>query len=137
ALLAMLETFNIQSEPRASLPLRTIHRVQHLYFQMRNLLLSLSGGNLKFLSEKLRVEASRSRVRCHILWTRILKWLGPGREYGYQHLRIVTVNHEALAAYEPAPFDGRIVLFRPAAHYQGLNDRCFGWGTIARQGVRV
>jgi hypothetical protein len=137
ALLAMFETYNLQSEPPASLALRMLHKAQNLYFQWRNFLLSLSDGNLAFLSEKLRVEASRFRVRGHMLVTQFVNRFNPGRRHGYEHLRIVAVNHEALAAYEPASFDGRIVLFRPMAHYRGFNDRHFGWGSIARQGVHV
>jgi amino acid adenylation domain-containing protein len=137
ALLAMLETYNVQSEPPASVALRTIHRAQNLYFQTRNLLLSLSDGSIKFLIEKLRVELSRFRVRCHIFYTRVMTRLNRDHQHGYQHLRIAEVNHEALTTYKPSSFDGRIVLFKPRVHYRGFNDQYFGWGSIAKHGVRV
>jgi amino acid adenylation domain-containing protein len=137
ALLAMLETYNVQSEPPPSVSLRTIHRAQNLYFQTRNLLLSFSGGSSKFLVEKFKVELSRFRVKCHIFYSRVMTRLNRRHEPGYQHLQIAAVNHEALTTYKPSSFDGRIVLFRPRVHYTGFNDQYFGWGSVAKHGVRV
>jgi len=47
------------------------------------------------------------------------------------------VNDKAQAAYRPAPYDGKIILFRPKAFYRRFSDRSFGWGEVARQGVEV
>src|SRR5205807_670444 len=48
AVLAMLETYNLEGLPAVSFPLRTIHKAQNLYFHLMNLLLSLSRGGFDF-----------------------------------------------------------------------------------------
>ena len=137
ALLAMIETYNLQSRPPVSFSLKAIHKTQNLYFQVRNLLLSLSEGTSRFFTEKFRVEIGRLKVKCDILYSQFFNQFHPGRRLGYQHLRINVVNDKAQAAYRPAPYDGKIILFRPKAFYRRFSDRSFGWGEVARQGVEV
>jgi len=137
ALLAMIETYNLQSRPPISISLKTIHKAQNLYFQVRNLLLSLSEGTSKFFTEKYRVEVGRLKVKWDILYSQFFNQFHPGRFLGYQHLRINAVNDKAQTAYRPAPYDGKIILFRPKGSYCQFNDRSFGWGEVAKQGVEV
>jgi len=137
ALLAMIETYNLQSRPPISFSLKVIHKAQNLYFQVRNLLLSLSEGTSRFFTEKFRVEIGRLKVKCDILYSQFFNQFHPGHRLGYQHLRINVVNDKAQAAYRPAPYDGKIILFRPKAFYRRFSDRSFGWGEVARQGVEV
>ena len=92
---------------------------------------------MEFLAEKLKVEVSRFKVRCDILRARIVDRFYPGRGASYQHLRIQAANHEAQAAYQPVPYDGRITLFRPKVHYREFNDPYFGWEGLAMQGVQI
>ncbi len=133
----MIETYNLQSRPPISISLKTIHKAQNLYFQVRYLLLSLSEGTFKFFTEKLRVEIGRLKVKWDILYSQFFNQFHPGRFLGYQHLRINAVNDKAQAAYRPAPYDGKIILFRPKGSYCQFNDRSFGWGEVAKQGVEV
>ncbi len=137
ALLAMVETYNMDDVGEFSFPLRTFHRAQNLYFHLKNLLLSLSQGGLGFFLEKLRVQWSRSRVKCNILWATMLDKLGYESGLRYQHLQVRDVNDRAQAAYKPLPYDGKITLFRTQGHYRGLDSWDFGWGRIARHRVRV
>ena len=137
ALLVMIETYNIQSQPPVSFPLKLVHKAQNLYFQIRNLFLSLSEGTSKFFTEKYRVEIGRLKVKWDILYSKFFNQLHPGHRLGYQHLRIHVVNDKAQEAYRPAPYDGKIVLFRTKSFYRRFNDRWFGWGKVAKQGVEV
>jgi aspartate racemase len=137
ALLAMIETYNLQSRPPVSLALKVIHKSQNVYFQLRNLLLSLSHGSSKFFTEKCRVEIGRLKVKWDILYSKFFNQFHPGRHLGYQHLRIHVVNDKAQEAYRPAPYDGNMVLFRTKAHFLGFDDRRCGWGEVAQQGVEV
>jgi hypothetical protein len=100
-------------------------------------LLSFSAGTATFFVEKLRVEASRFKVRCDILLARVADSFNLRSPLGYQHLLIQQVNDRAQAEYEPAPYDGRILLFRPKGYFRRLDDPEFGWGTVARQGVQI
>jgi amino acid adenylation domain-containing protein len=135
ALLAMFETYNVQSAPPVSVTLGVIHKAENLYFQVKNL--ALSGGSVEFFAEKLKVEVSRFKVHCNILWARIVDRFHPSRGVSYQHLRIQAANHQAQAAYQPVPYDGRITLFKPKVHYREFNDRHFGWENLAMQGVQI
>jgi len=137
ALLAMLETYNLGGLPKVSFPLKAIHKTQNLYFHLRNLLLSLSRDGVGFFVEKLRVELGRAKVTFSILWSAMLAKFNYKGGLQYQHLRTRAVNDRAQWAYRPLPYDGQITLFRPKTHYRGFADRDFGWGRIARQGVRV
>lgn len=135
ALLAMFETYNVSSRPPVSFPLHIIHKAQNIYFQARNLL--LSGVSAQFFAEKLRAEVSRFRAHCDILRERIVDTFRPRRIVSYAHLRIRDANHRAQRAYQPAPYGGRVTLLKPKVHYLKFNDPCFGWETLAMQGVAV
>jgi aspartate racemase len=135
ALLAMFESYNVRSRPEASLPLRVIHKAENLYFQGRNVL--LSGGSVAFVAEKAGIEFTRLKIRCAMMWSTLVERFRPGRGVRYQHLRILAANHEAQAAYQPVPYDGRITLFKPIVHYRDFNDPYFGWNGLAMDGVRV
>jgi amino acid adenylation domain-containing protein len=135
ALLALFESYNVQRGPAVSTTLRVIHKAENLYFQARNLL--LSGGSVKFIAEKLRVEVSRLAVHFDILRERIVHRFHPSHGVSYRHLRIQVANHQAQAAYRPVPYDGRITLFKPKMHYRDFNDPHFGWEGLAVQGVQI
>ncbi len=137
ALLAMIETYNVQSKLPISFSLRALHKAQNSYFQGRNLLLSLSEGTSKFFTEKCQVEIGRLKVKWDILYSRIFNQLNPSRRLGYQHLQIRIVNDNAQEAYQPAPYDGRIVLFKTKAHFLRFDDWYCGWSEVARQGVEI
>jgi len=135
ALLAMFETYNVHSKPPVSIGLRMFHKAQNLYFQARNL--ALSGGSAKFFGEKWRVEISRLMIQWDFWRARIINRFRPGQQAGYQHLRIRAANHQAQAAYQPSPYDGAIMLFRPEGHFRGYDDRCYGWERVAVHGVQI
>jgi thioesterase domain-containing protein len=135
ALLALFETYNLKSRAPVSFALRMIHKTQNIYFQAANVL--VAGISARFFAEKLRMELSRFKVHCDILRERILERVSSRRTARYPHLRIRDGNHRALEAYEPVPFDGRVMLFRPKVHFCKFNDRCFGWESLAMQGVDV
>jgi thioesterase domain-containing protein len=138
ALLAMLETYNLEGLPEvSSFPLRTIYKAQNLYFNLTNLLLSLSQGGFDFFLEKIKVEFSRMKMTWNILWSTMLEKLNYEGVLQYQHLQVRTVNDQAQAAYRTVPYDGTITVFRTKTYYCGLHDWDFGWGHIARQGVHV
>ncbi|PYR33793.1 MAG: non-ribosomal peptide synthetase [Acidobacteria bacterium] len=136
ALLAMIDSYNIRSAPPLSKPLRALHAAQNLYFQTRNVLLSLRGGSSRFFVEKGRIEVSRFKVRCDILATRVMNRFSR-RPTNYQHLLIQSVNDRAQSMYKPEPYEGRIVLFKPKGHFSRLSDRHFGWSAIAQHGVHI
>jgi hypothetical protein len=137
ALLAMIETYNIRAEPCVSSWLNLLHKAQNLYFQFRNLLLSLSSGSSRYFTERCQIELGRLRVRQEILRSKILNRIRPGSGLKYQHLEIKHVNDSAQASYSPKPYDGRIALFRPRSDYFRFNDCCYGWREIAVRGVEI
>ena len=135
ALLALFETYNLKGGPPLSFPLRMIHKAQNVYFQTRNLL--LAGGSTQFFVEKLRMEVSRFKVHCYILRESVVDRLRSARSVSYTHLRVRDANHRAQEAYQPVPYNGRVTLLRPKVNYRKFDDPCFGWETLAMQGVNV
>jgi thioesterase domain-containing protein/acyl carrier protein len=137
AFLAMFETYNIQGRAFPAPVLRQLHKIQNLYFQSRNVLASLSEGKSSYLVEKIRVEISRLRVFGDILHAKITNYFNSSTRVKYQHLEIQKVNHRAQAIYEPTPYDGHIILFKPKGLFWGLNDPTYGWDNVASGGVRL
>ena len=134
ALVAMLETYNIKSRPPVSATESIFHKFQNVCFQVGNCL--LSGRDIRFLTEKLRVELSRFKVHCDILRSRLLDRFRNGR-VSYVHLRIQEAYHKFQAAYDPVAYDGKVTLFRSGVYYRGFDDPWFGWRDLATQGVEV
>jgi len=137
AFLAMFETYNIQSRTFPAPVLRVLHKIQNLYFQSRNVRASPSDGKSSYLVEKIRVEISRLRVLGDILHAKAANYFNSRTRVKYQHLEIQKVNHRAQAIYQPAPYDGPIVLFKPKGLFWGLNDPNYGWDDVANGGVRL
>jgi amino acid adenylation domain-containing protein len=136
-LLALLETYNLAGSPEVSFALKTVHKVQNLYFHLTNLLLSLSWGGFGFFFEKMKVELDRAKVTLNILWWTMLEKLDYKGGLQYQHLQTRALNDKAQIVYTPLPYDGKITLFRTKSHYHRFTDFDFGWGPIAWQGVHV
>ncbi len=135
ALLAMIETYNVDGLPESAFTM--VHRAQNVYFHLKNLLLSLSRGGFGFFFEKSKVELRRSKVSWNMLCSTMLDKLNHGDGVTYQHLKIRAVNRRAQAAYRPLPYDGKITLFTTKGNYSGFAEYDFRWGQIARQGVHV
>ena len=138
ALLALIETYNVKHNPMI-IPfyLRTFHRLQNVYFQLRNLLMGQAVGRRKYFREKARVELSRYRVRMNIFRSSILQKINPNADLKYKHLLVYKINDRADELYEPSIYDGKITLFRTKTNFSGFNDYHFGWNGIAKQGVEV
>jgi thioesterase domain-containing protein len=135
ALVALLETYNLKSRPPVSIALKLLRKVQNIYFQSGNLM--LSRGSSRFFAEKVRVELSRFKVQCEILRSRVFAKFGSNGRTKYTHIQIKEVNHRAQEAYNPRPYDGRVLVCRSKAYYLGFKDAQYGWGDIATQGVQV
>jgi amino acid adenylation domain-containing protein len=137
-LLALFDSYSPRAITR-EMPffLSLIHRLQRIYFQLGNIMVSRSRYRHKYLLEKASVELSRLRVRARLLIPKIKIKIGLAPGPDIQDLEINRVNDKAQAEYEPAPYDGRIVLFKPRAYYAGFKDPEFGWAELARKGVEV
>jgi amino acid adenylation domain-containing protein len=134
-LLAMIETYNVQSRPPISVSLNLVHKVENTFFQIGNLF--LGDAKRQFFIEKLRTELSRLTVHCAIVAMTFLDRFRTTNSSKYRHLRVTDANHEAQARYTPVPYDGRIVLFRSRACFTNFDDYCFGWGPLAVRGVQI
>jgi len=138
ALLAMLETYNIQEIP-STMPsyYKLLHKIQNLKFYLDNLLLSKSKDRYKFFKKKATVEWSRYKIKINITFSTLSKKLNLNNGLNYHHLLIDKVNDRAHFEYKPKVYNGKITLFRPEKHFAGLNDLYFGWGKYALKGVEI
>jgi amino acid adenylation domain-containing protein len=137
ALVALIETYNIQIGPRTGWSLRCAHAVQNASYQLRNVFLSAKGGGIRFVREKMLVEFTRVRVRLHVWYAGLMDQFGRSTEGAYDHIAVVQRTHRAQAAYSPSPYAGKLALFRPRVNFKGMSDPFFGWGQIAGCPLRV
>lgn len=47
------------------------------------------------------------------------------------------INDQAQVDYRQKTYDGKIILFKPKKHYAEFNDPEYGWGKLAKKGVKV
>ncbi len=138
ALVALLETYNISSNPKVlSFPYKCCHRIQTVIFHLDNFLLLRGNQALAFFRHKARVQRARAKAALAIwLSARIRKFRSSSRS-AYPHIALTRVNDAAFERYRPRPFAGRVVLFRPKRYYFGLHSREFGWNEVVKDGVNV
>jgi amino acid adenylation domain-containing protein len=117
--------------------LNLIHRLQRLYFQFGNIIVSSSKYRHRYLWEKISLELSRFRVRTVFLFSTLKNKIGSDPGLNFRHMEITRINDRAQAEYMPTLYDGRIVLFKPRAYFAGFNDPEYGWGELATKGVEV
>jgi len=117
--------------------LKLIHKLQRLYFQAGNIIVSSSKYRHRYLWEKISLELSRFRVRINFLFSMLKNKIGADPELSFRHLEITRINDKAQAEYMPTLYDGRILVFKPKSYFAGFNDPGFGWGELATRGVDV
>ncbi len=126
-LTALIESYNpayfaAQHTPRVE----AINRIQNVYYHMRNL---ARGGWGTFLRRKSGVEMRRLRLR--LLELRAKAGLATALATPVlPHRRIARLNDTAFFAYQPRPFDGDLVVFRPFRSFYAYADPACGWGTL-------
>ncbi len=138
ALLAMIETYNIQAG-RGPLPARYewYHRLQNLKYHWDNLWLLKRDDKLSFLKIKGGTTLRRTRARVTMRLARGARLLRLPWGEDHPHVGLTRINDRAHVDYRPARYPGKITLFRPQKHYAGYDDDDFGWGEVAAGGVEV
>ena len=138
ALLALLETYNLHSNPRASTFLyRCYHRMQTVRFHLDNFLLLKPEGRSAFFREKARVEKDRIRMRLSVSAMRLAGRSTSEIHAMYPHIAITRANDGAVWRYVPKEYCGTIMVFRPLRFFAGLDDPLFGWKVVSTNGVET
>jgi amino acid adenylation domain-containing protein len=117
--------------------LKLIHKLQRLYFQAGNIIVSSARYRHRYLWEKISLELSRFRIRIDFLFSMLKNKIGADPGLSFRHMEITRINDRAQAEYMPTRYEGRIVLFKPRAYFAGFNDPEYGWGELATKGVEV
>jgi acyl transferase domain-containing protein/thioesterase domain-containing protein len=130
-LTAMIESYNPAFFAARRTPVvESVIRMQNVYYHVRNL---VRGGSATFLLRKSAVEMRRMRLRA----LELLAQLGLANAQAANclpHRRIARLNDAAFFAYQPQPFDGELVVFRPFRSFYAYADPACGWGTL---GARI
>lgn len=130
--------FDTQRQWRTDLQLRILwyQKYQKIAFHARNFLKADPKGKRDFLFEKMAESVRRLNRRCAILTSIIayrlkLRVLQP-------LVLMETINDNAVIQYKPAPYSGRVALFKPCRAYAGYDDDpLYGWGNGLTAGVDV
>jgi amino acid adenylation domain-containing protein len=136
-LLALFESYNFKDGITLSKYYRLIHKLQNLGFHLTNFLSINNQDKVKFFSRKFKTEYGRFVQRAAMVMSGKMKIFGTKSDSNSRRLPVVDVNHKAQQNYEPKVYNGQITLFRPQEFFAGRNDRFFGWGPIAKEGVDV
>lgn len=138
AYLGMLETYNIKANcNRIPVYKRYYSRFQNLVFHLQNTYSIKSNDRKKFLTEKLSIEWSRTKIKWTIIKNRIAQKFNPGKGLKFHHLQIDEVNDKAQAEYDPKTYSGKINLYKPKKDFVGYTDEKFGWGNLALEGIET
>lgn len=141
-LLALFETYNVRpliTKLSASRFLQLRHLVQNLRYHWLNVGLASRRQKLRFLREKVDVQSERIRLRLSDVLRSTLDRLGLSRSRNrlISNAGLAAAHHRAQWNYEPKPYPGRVVLFRPRGAYSGLEDSDYGWGELTPVKTRV
>lgn len=135
-LLAMLEAYNIQSNIKAlKFPYNYIHKVQNVYYHLKNLNSLEKNDRKVFLTQKLETSKFRWKVRFKNLLGKIKN--DEQLLNKYPHLKVQKINDEAQSKYIPRKYKGDIVLFRPKSEFVGLSDKHYGWRNIVDANIEL
>lgn len=138
ALIALLESYNIRQAPdRFPFYYKIYHYIQHIGFQIGNIILSKSENRSRYFKDKLKLELSRYKIKFNIVLSKLSVKAGIGKGLNYTHLMIDKINDKALYEYIPQMYDGKVALFKPKRYYAGLNDPSFGWGKLTSGGIKI
>jgi amino acid adenylation domain-containing protein len=121
---ALLETYNIRQGPSAPpLTFKLALSIQNLYYHLTNLFnAALSHCGSGFLLVKMATAWRRFVSRVAVLSR------APFNDFeAYPHKRVGKTNDRAQLRYEPRPYDGHVVLFKPHNWFAGLDAVAFGW----------
>jgi amino acid adenylation domain-containing protein len=135
ALVLLLDTYNDNSAPSLQARLRgPIHVLQNLWFHGRNFVSLAAQDRGKFLTEKIDIELSRTRLRLRAAYHAFRK---PGGSEDDVLLRILRANHKAFLDYTPTTYTGRVAVIRPKGYFLGSKDPSFGWNKIVNEGLEI
>jgi amino acid adenylation domain-containing protein len=134
-LVVLLETYNIRAlSARLSVWKRGTNKLQNVLFHLNNLRILRMRERWTFLRHKLWVEAGRFKST---LTERLRESPRVGADEDRPQLSVRKLNDQAQRDYSPCPYGGRVVLFRPKAHFPGYGDPSFGWSEIIKGGLEV
>ena len=135
ALVAMFESFNVQSNPLVlTKKYQILQKIQNLWFHAANLFTLPPREMAAFFGQKTAVAKERLIERAHILSQNIRQRFqnsNNGKPV-LPHIIIDKVNDTALEHYHPQPYADAITLFRPQKDFIGAEDPYFGWGDLAK-----
>jgi thioesterase domain-containing protein len=138
AFVGMLDTYNPAESGEVS---RISLVVQRAGFHARNLLRAGPRHIAGYMREKLRV--ARDGELAHLI--------GSGAKNGKLEISdrdiinedpgsvsaVQEINDLAVARFQPQPYDGAIVIYKPQVNYSFMPDPQMGWSGLARGGVSI
>ena len=134
AVLAMFDTQR-QFKTDFKLLVKWYHRYQQIAFHIGNFLQADMQGKRGFLLEKASEAGRRIRRRYDIARSEIAYALK--LRVDKPLVLMDKINDNASIAYQPAPYPGRVALFKPCRAYAGYDDPLYGWGNGLTAGVDV
>lgn len=138
ALLAMLESYNIASDPRStSLFYRPLIWLQNIKFHLENFMIIRPEDKMRFAIKKTKVEKTRIKFKINVWLAKMAHRFNLNNVPSYPHTLIGKVNDNAWKNYKVKNYPGHVTVFRPQKYFFGASDPQYGWGDYAARGVDV
>ncbi|MBK9992034.1 MAG: amino acid adenylation domain-containing protein [Verrucomicrobia bacterium] len=135
-LVAMLDSYNPALAVKTS---RAFDIAQRLKFHLKNFLRLTPVEMKNYLKEKTRVARDGEFKKVfNLRAAEDLLLPGKAETNGDSALKsIQAINDQAINAYRPKPYTGKLTLFKPRVNYKSFPDPKMGWGEIAQGGVEI
>ena len=133
-LVAMLDTYNF------SLALKVSFRsflFQKAKFHLANLSRLRPGDMFEYLREKVRLGFGGELANLKTSMPGSSQADGVGRATSGPEAKVQAINDYAAEHYNPAPYLGRLTLFKPRFNYKFYPDPNMGWGDLALNGLDI
>jgi thioesterase domain-containing protein len=138
ALVMAIESYHYrQCGVKPSPLLACYHYLQNIWFHTLNIILAGRRRSHGFLAKKLLVEMSRAMAAMKLIRHRLARHLYLTAKADLPHVALSRINDEAYFVYEPKPYAGKVVVFRPKRQFMGYDKNDCGWGAIAPGKVEV
>lgn len=133
-LVAMLDTYNFSLALKVSFASFLLQKAK---FHLANVARLRPGDTFKYLQEKIRLGLGGELANLKTSMPGSSQTDGVSRATSGPEAKVQAVNDYAAEHYNPAPYAGRLTLFKPRFNYKFYPDPKMGWGDLAVDGLDI
>jgi len=133
-LVAMLDTYNFSRALKVSFRSFLLQKAK---FHLANMSRLRPGDMLQYLQEKIRLGFGGELANLKTSMPGSSQADGVSRATSGPEAQVQAINDYAAEHYDPAPYPGRLTLFKPRFNYKFYPDPKMGWGDLVLGGLDI